>query len=65
MNVTVFMNDSSVKQFSNVNMVFDNQYMKTYDIHFKGVYENTDLTNKMNAILKEEVAQIKITSDRG
>ena len=63
MEVTLFMNDGSVRQFHNVNMVFDNQYMKTYDIHFRGIYEDTDLNNKMNAIYKHEVAQIKITSD--
>ena len=60
MDVTVFYNNAIVRSFTNVNMVFDNAYMKTYDIHFKGIYEDTDSANRMCAVKKEEVARITI-----
>ena len=63
MKVKVFYNDGTIKRYVNVSMVFDNPYMKTYDIHFRSTLSDADLSNKMVAVPVSEIAVIQIKPD--
>lgn len=61
MDITIYYNNGNVREFTNINLVYDNLHTKTFDLHYRleGAVLEED-RERMCAIDKTNVARIHI-----